>query len=199
MFKQGGDCMNEYDELQLIKGAKNGNKYCFEQLILAYEKQVYNIAFQYLKNQESAKDVSQEIFIKVYKYINKFNEKSKFSTWLYRIAVNACLDEIRKNKHELNQVTYQIDEDINIASDDLMPEVTVLEKEKKEVIYDSINQLKKEYKTFIILRDIQGFSYKEISDITQTSIGTVKSSLSRARGKLKTLLNDTELFKDNNV
>lgn len=191
--------MNEYDELQLIKGAKNGNKYCFEQLILAYEKQVYNIAFQYLKNQESAKDVSQEIFIKVYKYINKFNEKSKFSTWLYRIAVNACLDEIRKNKHELNQVTYQIDEDINIASDDLMPEVTVLEKEKKEVIYDSINQLKKEYKTFIILRDIQGFSYKEISDITQTSIGTVKSSLSRARGKLKTLLNDTELFKDNNV
>lgn len=191
--------MNEYNELQLIKGAKNGEQYCFEQLILTYEKQVYNIAFQYLKNQESAKDVSQEIFIKVYKSINKFNEKSKFSTWLYRITVNTCLDHIRKNKHIVTEVSYQIDENRDINSDNLNPEAEILNKEKKEILYNSINQLKKEYKTFIILRDIQGFSYKEISNITQTSIGTVKSSLSRAREKLKTMLNDTELFKDNNV
>lgn len=191
--------MNEYDELHLIAGVKNGEKNCFEQLVLAYEKQVYNIALQYLKNQESAKDVSQEIFIKIYKKLNKFSGKSKFSTWVYRITVNTCLDEIRKNKYVSNHVMSQSDEDFKSASSDEGPEDKILEKEKKEVLHKAIDQLKKEYKTFIILRDIQGLSYKEISDITQTSLGTVKSSLSRARGKLQKLLRNTELFKENDV
>ena len=91
--------LNVIDDYILLHKAKNGDIYAFEDLISKYEKKVYNTVLRIIRDKEAAKDISQEVFIKVYKSLKNFNEKSKFSTWLYRIAVNTSIDELRKNKN----------------------------------------------------------------------------------------------------
>ena len=93
----------------LIKSALNGDMSAFEELIIQYEKKVYNVALRVLKNPDDAMDISQEVFIKIYKNLDKFDGKASFSTWLYRITTNTCIDELRKRK---GKETYSIDNDI---------------------------------------------------------------------------------------
>lgn len=182
------------NELWLIEQSRMGNIDAFEELIKDYKKIAYNIALRVLRNVEDAEDASQEALIKVFKNIGSFNMQSTFKVWMYRIVVNTCIDF--KRKKYINAVS--IDEDIDlgsgnelhreIADDTANPDALVEKKYNQKLINDALNKLDDDYKTIIILRDIQGFSYSEIADITTCNLGTVKSRLNRARKNLKEIL-----------
>lgn len=188
------------NELWLIEQSRMGNIDAFEELIRDYKKIAYNIALRVLRNVEDAEDASQEALLKVFKNIGSFNMQSTFKVWMYRIVVNTCIDF--KRKKYINAVS--IDETIDlgggnelhreIADDRANPDALVEKNYNQKLISDALNKLDDDYKTMIILRDIQGFSYSEIADIISCNLGTVKSRLNRARKNLKEILeNDMKI------
>ncbi len=178
-------------DLALVKKAKAGDMLAFEDLILQYEKLVYNVALRMMNHTEDAYDISQEVFIKAYRYIKNFDERSAFSTWIYRIAVNTCIDEMRKRKgKETQSIDKELQDDEGswkqeLVDGDATPEEALVEREDKSEIMQALDTLSEEHKTVVVLRDIRGLSYDEIADITETSLGTVKSRLSRGRKQLQ--------------
>ena len=182
--------MTENMDVYLAGKAASGDVDAFETLVLKYEKNIYNIALRMMPSAEDAKDVSQNVLIKIYNNLSNFKGDSLFSTWIYRITVNTCIDEIRKYKRK-NEVSID-DEDKgvgrNIQDPALSPEQNIIASEGLNAILEAVKELPEEYSTVITLRDIQGFAYSEIAEITDCSLGTVKSRISRARGKLKELL-----------
>lgn len=178
-------------EKLLIKKSKKGDIFAFEELINNYEKKAYNIAYRMMNNEEDAKDMTQEALIKIYKSIKSFREESTFSTWLYRIVTNVCLDELRRRK-KMETIPLEINTEgdkgtirFEIGADEETPEDLYEQAELRQVILSMINSLKEDYRTVIILRDMQGFSYEEISIILGCSLGTIKSRINRARNALK--------------
>ncbi len=183
--------MTDLKERELIRKAKQGDMLAFEELILQHEKIVYNVALRMMNHSEDARDISQEVFLKAYRSLGNFDERSAFSTWLYRITHNTCIDEIRKRK---NKQTYSLEEELEsdegsmqrqIADEGDTPEESLIREEKKSEILQALDILSEEHKMAIILRDIKGLSYEEIAEIQELSLGTVKSRISRARNQLK--------------
>ncbi|MCI5892602.1 MAG: sigma-70 family RNA polymerase sigma factor [Clostridiales bacterium] len=191
------------DENKLIKKAQKGDADAFEKIISEYQNVVYSVAYRYADNAEDAADMSQEIFLKMFRNINTFQFKSKLSTWIYRVATNTCIDLVKKTKNVRN--TYSIDDGYEnsdgetkfneIADDSSQPDIAVENGEIRDVINMAISRLSDDYRLVIILRDIQGLSYDEISEIVGCSVGTVKSRISRGRKNLREILfEDRELF-----
>jgi len=185
--------MAKVDEIQLrlIEKAKKGDEESFETLILSCKGKAYSIAYRYLRNEEDAMDALQESFIKIFRGLKGFNGESQFDTWVYRIVVNTCNDFIRKQKsrpqtEELFRNQESDEEyEIQIADSRDNPEERLEQKELGQYIMECLEKLKEEYREILILRDINGFSYEEISKILNCNEGTVKSRISRARQKLK--------------
>ena len=185
--------MNNH-ERRLIEESRKGNIDAFEELIKDYKKSAYNIALRVMRNVEDAEDASQEALIKIFKNISSFNMESTFKVWMYRIVVNTCLDF--KRKKSLNAIS--IDETLDLGSgrevqreisdETSNPDALVDRNYNTGLVDDAINMLEDDFKTIIILRDIKGFTYGEISEILNCNLGTVKSRLSRARKRLKVLL-----------
>ncbi len=188
-------------EKDLIRRAKKGDVLAFENLISGYEKKVYNTVYRFFSNAEDALDITQEIFIKVFTSLCGFRENSSFSTWLYRIAVNTCIDFLRKKKEDMLPIKEEmaVSGEIKLGSHTESPEEFVERDELKRALMKAINALPEEQRMCVILRDIQRFSYTEISDILTCSLGTIKSRLCRGRRALKEKLKDTELFSVNDV
>lgn len=188
-------------EIFLLRKAKNGDVEAFEKLIEGCQKRVFNIALRMLGNPDDASEMSQEVFIKIFRSLDGFKENSSFYTWVYRITTNICLDELRKRK---NSQVISLDETISIKDNELKPQVEDksptpdIEAEKKElrrVVNSAIKSLPEEHKIVVVLRDIQGFSYEEIAKILNCPEGTVKSRINRARQSLKEILKcKKELF-----
>lgn len=182
------------NELWLIEQSRKGNVDAFEELIRDYKKSAYNIALRVLRNKEDAEDISQEALIKVFKNIQFFNMQSTFKVWMYRIVVNTCLDFKRKKTVD----TFSIDEKIDLDNGDEVfrqiedksndPDSLVDKNYDSQMVNEAVNNLEDDFKTIIILRDIQGFSYSEISEVLSCNIGTVKSRLFRARKSLKEII-----------
>ncbi len=176
----------------LIKKAQNNDVHAFEQLISEHQTTVYNIALKIMGNPEDAADAAQEALIKVFKNIKKFNGNSKFSTWIYRITHNVCIDELRKKKQQVYSIDEYYEDDnnpvLNIADDKPTPEQHIINNERAEMLKNAIMQLPPVSRSAIYLRDIRDFSYEEISKIQKCSVGTVKSRISRARAQLKEIL-----------
>lgn len=177
-------------ESQLIKRARNGDISAFEELIAEYEKKIYNYCFRMTNNREDAEDLAQEVFIKVYRGLKSFKGDSQFSTWIYRIAYNTCVDKFRRKKVRVLSMTPANEEEkeLDLPDGEPLPEEKVLQAEKKKLIQECIESLKPEYKTVIILRDIQDHTYESIADILGIPLGTVKSHISRARAALREAL-----------
>lgn len=183
-------------EASLIEQSKAGDIDSFEQLIAAHQKKAFNIAYRILGNLEDANDVTQEALIKAYRGIINFNGKSSFSTWLYTIVNNACIDFIRKNRktnvtyldreYETEEGSYKV----QVYSNEESPEELFEKKEVQKLVHESINRLSYEHRRIIVLRDIQQFSYQEIAQILNCSEGTVKSRINRARSNLKMLIQE---------
>lgn len=183
-------------EVSLIKQSKAGDIESFEQLIAEHQKRVFNIAFRMLGNSEDANDVTQEALVKAYRGIKNFKGRSSFSTWLYTIVNNTCIDFIRKNKktnivyldreYETGEGTYKI----QLSDNGDTPEQLFEKREVQRLVRKSISELSYDYRKIIILRDIEDFSYREIAQILDCPEGTVKSRISRARNKLKAIIRE---------
>lgn len=178
-------------EKRLIEKAKAGDEHSFETLILSCQGKAYNIALRYLKNEDDAMDAVQESFIKIFRHLDSFQEDSRFDTWVYRIVVNTCNDLLRKNSNQkITDSIFKTDSDeketmIEIPDFSASPEHAYDKKEKSEYIISCLEKLNLEQKEIILLRDVHGFSYEEISKILECSIGTVKSRINRSRLKLR--------------
>ncbi len=184
------------EQEMLIKRAKKGDVKAFEQLIADYQVYCYNIALGMLKSEEDAKDVSQEALLKVFQKIATFDQKSTFSTWLYRIVVNSCLDFIKKQK-KLRLVDGDYDvvgQQLATAHDDVVKQV--IKNELSVIIARSIKQLSVKQRLPIVLRDYLGLSYGDVAAVLNLPLGTVKSRLMRARNKLREIVRSDTAFSD---
>lgn len=194
LLERGDASPMSKSEKYLLKRSKDGDIQAFEQLIENYQTKVFNIALRIIGNYDDANDLAQEVFLRVYKSIKSFKGESSFSTWIYKITKNVCLDEIRKRR---NKNVISLDEEIKlnsgevtrqVESSDDTPDVALEKSEMKDLINKAISELSDEHRVVIVLRDIQGFSYEEIAKIIDCPEGTVKSRINRARKALKKIL-----------
>lgn len=187
-------------ERNLILECQQGDTEKFGELVLMFQDRAYAIAYSVMGNSHDAMDMTQESFIKAFKNINKFNFKSSFNTWLYKIVKNTCIDQIRKNKRKK---TISIDKAVKVHDGEVFFDIedsnTNIEEdiEKKEMskkLYEKLDELSNSHKQVLLLCDIQGYDYKEISDILNLPIGTIKSRISRARIKLVDIMEKDGTF-----
>jgi RNA polymerase sigma-70 factor (ECF subfamily) len=178
----------------LIQKAAQGDNRAFEALVEAYEKSMFNLAFRLVPDKEDAMDIVQEVFLKAYQALPKFRGDSRFSTWIYRVCMNASLDHLRRKQR--TQV-FSLDEPImlgespitrDIRDDGDSVEDLVENRSLGDRVMKVLQDLEPVHRAVIILSDVRGFSYQEIADIMGVSIGTVKSRLHRARNMVRRLL-----------
>lgn len=178
------------DDSNLVKLAKSGDGKAYDELTVLYRDAVFSIIYRMVHNQQEAEDLTQEAFIKAYNSINSFNEEYAFSTWLFKIATNNCIDFFRKRKLK----TYSMDQKIKYkdeefqqeyASSDPTAEKEMLASEKSNMIRQAIERLPEKYRTAIVLRHHEEKSYEEIAAILDLPLGTVKARIFRAREMLK--------------
>ena len=180
------------DEASLIAAAQRGGVDAFNELVLAYQHQVYNLAYRIMGDPASAADTTQEAFISAFEHIARFRGGS-FKSWLMRIVSNACYDELRRRKRRPTtsfEDFGEMDEEANPAliSEEERPDEYTERQEMARVIQAGIDGLPPEQRITLVLSDVQGFSYQEIAEATDASLGTVKSRLARARSKLRDYL-----------
>ena len=178
---------------ELIKLCKQGDRQAFNQLVEKYQDRVVNMAYGLLSNKEDAYDAAQETFIKVYRSINSFAEKSSFGTWIYRILSNVCKDMLRKRQRTIKVVSIHNSGDDNenifdIPDHNPTPEEATEKTELQEKVWEALGKLKAEYREVIVYIDMQGLSYEEVGSALGCPVGTVKSRLNRARAALKKIL-----------
>jgi len=180
----------EPDDAELIKGFQKGETSAFGRLALKYQDRIYNLCRHLLGDAHDAEDAAQDTFIKAYQNLKKFRPEASFYTWLYRIAVNTCLDykkspffeSIFKSSTEGEEFT------LEEISDEPSPEKLYESKELRQALHQSLGKLSLKLRSVIILKEIEGLSYEKIADILDVSVGTVKSRIFRAREELKTSL-----------
>ena len=191
--------MTREEEAAVIKRILEGDINAFELLMTAYEKNVYNLALRMCSNPEDAADMTQEAFIKAYNSLPSFRGDSKFSVWLYRIVSNVCLDFLRKQKRRPSVSLSLEDEsgesvELQIPDESASPHKLLEQKLSREAVRRGLNELPPEHRQILILRELQGLSYDEISEALGLESGTVKSRIFRARKKLCAFLE-----KDGNI
>lgn len=179
---------NEPSDEVLIARFQQGDNYAFDLLVKRYRDPLLNFIYRFLGDQTDAEDILQETFYRLYKNKHYYKEVAKFSTWIYTIAGNLAKTELRKRKRRsffsINQYAGE-EKDYEIPDDSSNPERETNTEITDEIIQAAIDKLSPKFKQVIVLRDIQGFSYEEISDIVKVPLGTVKSRVNRARLKLQ--------------
>ena len=179
-------------EKELLIKAKEGDARAFEEIVKLYQQKVCSTIFFMIKNENIVEDLAQEVFIKVYRNIGKFNEESSLYTWIYRITMNTCLDQIKKEKKITYVSTFIETEEGEIEAqfeDESQRLDEILEEKiRKETLLKAIKSLPAEQRALIVLRDIRQFKYMEIAEMLKLNLGTVKSKISRARQSLKEIL-----------
>lgn len=182
----------ENREKELIRKAKSGDEASFTILIEQCKTRAYNIALRYMRNEQDALDALQESFLKIFRHLESFQGDSKFDTWVYRIVVNTCNDMLRKNSRYATESLHAVngEEEFAVELVDTAPQPWELmeQKERADFVLNCLNQLGDEQRSILILRDIQGFSYEEIGEMLDCSLGTVKSRINRARNRLKQII-----------
>lgn len=179
------------NEQAVVRRARAGDQGAFEELVFMYEKKIYHLSLRYTGSEQDAMDVTQEVFLRVFRFLPQFQEESRFSTWLYRIAVNANMDFLRKRGHASDlSLDAEDEEGLSYEVSDLRynPESQLERIELQQAICEGIQSLPPRMREILILRDISGLTYEEIGKALSIEQGTVKSRLSRARSRLCALL-----------
>ena len=185
----------------LIRRAASGDDGAFEQLVLAHQKQVYNLCLRMSGNPEDAYDLSQEAFVKAWRGLAQYQFGAEFSTWLYRLTRNVCIDHLRRKKRQesVPLETEQDGETVEFPLPDAAPgpEERLLHGEKQRALAEAIRALPEDYREILILRVVNDLPYEKIAEILELQLGTVKSRLARARMQLKKILangNQSDFF-----
>jgi len=191
--------MNKELEEEIIQRVIGGDKNAFEGLVLANQKNVYNLALKMTRNEEDALDLSQEAFIKAFRQLRNFRGDSRFSVWMYRLTYNLCIDFLRKKPKE-NTVSLYYEDDGGESAPLEIPDVRnlpvdyTLRKDLRKNIDESIKELPLKHREVIVMREIAGMSYEEIAKTLRINEGTVKSRLARSRMKLVDILKEKGTF-----
>ncbi|MGI0482395.1 sigma-70 family RNA polymerase sigma factor [Geminocystis sp. CENA526] len=197
-FTQQKVKVEQLSNTDLILRCQEGNqpdRVAFEELLRRHQAYVDKILYNLAPDWQDRGDIAQEVWIRVYKKIKSLQEPSKFKGWLSRIATNLFYDQLRKRKRHATPLS--LDASINVEDDELKwevasdlpsPEDNLTTAEFYDQLRQAIADLPDTFRTTIVLREIQGLSYEEIADITQVSLGTVKSRIARARNRLQLLL-----------
>ena len=177
-----------YSDEQLMSLFQGGDENAYIELVNRYKDKLINFIFNYLGDLETSEDVVQETMIKLYQKKHYYKEIAKFSTWLYTIAKNLANTELRKRKQRKTTLLSQFSKDdktYELPSNDPEPGQEIQTDIVNKIIRDAVDQLSEKFKIVIVLRDIQGLSYEDISEIINVPIGTVKSRINRARLQLQ--------------
>lgn len=189
---------------ELVLRVQNGDQEAFKQLFELYNRRAFAVAFGVVKNQQDALDVVQDAFIKVYKHIHNFQGSSSFYTWLYRIVMNLSIDHVRKVRRvtdfddRIGTQTNSVNQPLTPSIQDSNPGKTVVRKELTGKIKEALEQLPDYHRAVILLREVEGLSYEEMSEVLQVPKGTIMSRLFHARKKMQESLqgylgNDLEI------
>jgi RNA polymerase sigma-70 factor (ECF subfamily) len=183
-------------ETELIIRAQNGNISAFEELIYNYDKKVLALAMKYVKNEDDAKDIYQDVFIRVFRGLKKFQFKSEFSTWLYRIVTNVCLThKTKSNRREFvsinpSEENEKMNTAIELIDEEPDPERVIKSAEISEHITEALESLSPRQKMIFMLKHYEGYKLKEIAEMLQCGEGTIKKYLFDAVRKMRTQLAD---------
>jgi RNA polymerase sigma-70 factor, ECF subfamily len=177
-------------EYRIVKRAQKGDRLAFGELVELYKDKLFNLGYRMLGNPQEAEDVAQEAFLRAYANLQKYNANHKFSTWIYRIATNLCIDRIRKKKPD-----YSLDAEVDgieggdmysrLASTGQTPEEEVVRTETQREVQAAIDELPENYRAAVILKYIHDLSLQEIADILEVPVSTVKTRIHRGREALR--------------
>lgn len=188
--------LNVEADAALVERARNGDRQAFNMLIIKHKDRIYNLCFWYLNDHQEADDAAQETFIKIFNFLKTFRQDAAFSTWVHRIAINTCKNK-RKSSYarffrrqkplDASDANGRVTQIADNGSHTVIqqPDAQLDRKETSAAIQQAISRLGEKKRTVVLLRDIQGFSYEEVAKITGMNLGTVRSTLARAREELK--------------
>jgi len=187
------------DDSVLVRRCKQGDSLAMEHLIIKYQNRIYNVILKMCANRDDAAELSQETFVKAIENINKFEEKSSFYTWIFRIAVNLTINHCKRSvKLGLRSID-TLQNDLEVQKRPLLkdylrdrrtisPEQIAQNKEIYELLIKALISLDDEQRAVVVLRDIEGMDYAQIANVLEVNLGTVKSRLYRARNNLREIL-----------
>jgi RNA polymerase sigma factor (sigma-70 family) len=179
------------DEKALIAAAQAGDVHAFNRLVRSYQRLAYNLAYRVLGNADNAADATQDAFVSAFRAIGQFRGGS-FKAWVLRIVTNECYDQLRRKQRRpeesLDDLSVEPDHSATFMDTQELPEDHALRRELGAAIQTELMKLPADQRMVVVLSDIQGYSYEEIAEITQSALGTIKSRLNRGRGKLRDLL-----------
>lgn len=181
----------EEREARIMSEIAEGNLSAFKELVELYQRPIINFVVRFIGDKNKAEDIAQEVFLRVFKAAKDYRPKSKFKTWLFKIATNLCLNEIRDNKNspqfidllELNEAGF-----LAVAPDSYSPEKTFENKQLIDIIRKAITNLPEKQRIALLLQKYNGFSYEEMSQIMGCSVSSVESLIQRARQNMKRML-----------
>lgn len=179
-------------DFQLVQAASQGNMAAFEEIYNRHHRRVYSLCLRMLQNQAEAEDMTQEVFIQIYRKIGTFRGDSAFTTWLHRLTVNQVLMHFRKRSLKFEKTTNEGETPVQITLGTENPKkMSIIDKIALE---NAIAQLPPGYKNVFVLHDIEGYEHEEVAKILGCAVGTSKSQLSKARLKLRKLLKKKTFF-----
>ena len=186
------------NEKELIARLQSRDEAAFEELIRLYEKKVYTLCVRMCGNTEDAEEAAQDAFLALWRGIDRFRQESSLSTWIYRLAANACIDLIRRRKKSAGSISLD-DEELFVDAPDPAPQPHELaeQREAQRALREGLMSLPPEYRSILILREIEGLSYSEIAAVQELELGTVKSRISRGRTLLRNFLSVSGNFFEN--
>jgi RNA polymerase sigma-70 factor, ECF subfamily len=185
----------EQSDAEIVRQTLCGNTAAYNGLVLRYQRQVYNLAYRMLGNAEDAGDLVQDTFLRAYSALAKFRQDASFLTWLYKIASNLCIDQLRSRKAKgALSLEVELEEGREPAADDRnsAPEDSAIREATQEILHREILNLPEKYRVVVVMRHLQEMSVEEIADALELPTGTVKTHLFRARemlrGRLRSVL-----------
>ena len=180
-------------DLKIIRRCKRGEEEAFQEILARYRTPIYNLCWRMTRNDEDARDLGQEVFIKVFRLLDRFDEEYAFHSWLFRIATNHCIDHLRRQR--LRFLSFErdgggVDEEavMQVPSDDPGPDELLQRREAVARLEEIIAELPPHYRVITLLRHDQQLSYEEIAESLQLPLGTVKARIHRARNMIQQLL-----------
>lgn len=179
------------DDLALVERHRRGDPAAFDEIFARYERMVFNLALRMSGDREEASDLSQDVFLRVYRHVGRFKGRSSLKTWVYRVALNCCRSQAARRRpvtQPLPEAPEQVLE--GLQDETSSPERHALARDAGRQLVRALRQLPNPYREAVVLRDIQGLSYREIASVLRVRIGTVRSRIARGRDRLRRIVED---------